>query len=499
MRTVLLGSDFMYDQNGDLKILEINTNVTLNVNDKVENTSDVFDFSELDNFIVQNNFTTVIYIGNILELDTDLKTFCTNNSLTYSFYNIGGNALTVPYVEDNDQTLIIRSAYDTTAIIDDTYCADNYNFEKLIQNQTFSVGGFSIIDDEGNLVNTLTTIPDNGPHPNFILKSRYPSYDINVYPKLFRVTTQAELDTVISQNVSKEFMLTPYLYNPSKLYNGTHVQVLRSFSLLYPPTLQSINLGQCTTIGGDAINENPTYDSTTFELDNTIRNRYLTKQPNYDGYPKLRATDRVLLADGTWASPGDLQVGTMLKTIQIPNPSNVDASSEVADYQITFDQFNQGTVYKEDKIVGIQYVNTLNRLAKITFTDGSIWNDGAYVNFLADINDDIQWKPVYTLKAGDKLIALSDLTSSTVFSEAKEIQSIELYTDFFSGWAMTVETDHLWIVNDTTTNNTFALVEHNTACTACIRQCTIQCPACPVKTQPACASAPAPAICTTQC
>ena len=60
MRTVLLGSDFMYDQNGDLKILEINTNVTLNVNDKVENTSDVFDFSELDNFIVQNNFTTVI-------------------------------------------------------------------------------------------------------------------------------------------------------------------------------------------------------------------------------------------------------------------------------------------------------------------------------------------------------------------------------------------------------------------------------------------------------
>ena len=54
MRTVLLGSDFMYDQNGDLKILEINTNVTLNVNDKVENTSDVFDFSELDNFIEQN-------------------------------------------------------------------------------------------------------------------------------------------------------------------------------------------------------------------------------------------------------------------------------------------------------------------------------------------------------------------------------------------------------------------------------------------------------------
>ena len=31
------------------------------------------------------------------------------------------------YIEDNETTLIIRSAYDTTAIIDDTYCKDKIN------------------------------------------------------------------------------------------------------------------------------------------------------------------------------------------------------------------------------------------------------------------------------------------------------------------------------------------------------------------------------------
>ena len=201
MRTVLLGSDFMYDSDGNLKLLEINTNVTLNINDKVENTADVFDFSNLETFINQKSFTNIVYIGSILELDTELKNFCENNSIEYAFYNVGGNALTVPYVEDNDETLIIRSAYDTTAIIDDSYCADKVNFAKLINGQSFATR-YALIDENGELENTIDTIGDNGVHPNFILKSRYPSYDINVYPKLFKVSSQDELNTIISNNVS---------------------------------------------------------------------------------------------------------------------------------------------------------------------------------------------------------------------------------------------------------------------------------------------------------
>ena len=498
MITVLLWSDFMYDSNGDLKILEVNTNITLNVNDKVENTEDVFDFSHLQSFISERGFASIVYIGSLMELDTELKTFCESLSISYTFYNIGGNALTVPYVEDGDDVLIIRSAYDTTAIIDDSYCADKFNFVELISNETFGLP-YALIDSNNTLVNTITEIPDNGVHPNFILKSRYPSYDFNVYPKLFKITSLAELDMVISENVTNEALLVPYLFNSNKLYNGTHIQAIRSYNILYPPTLESFSIGQYTAIGGNQIDNNPTYNSTTLELDSIHRNKYLTKQMDYDGYPKVRNTDKLLLADGTWASPDQIQIGTMLKTIKIPNPNGVDTADEFGDFNITLSDFNSGVSYTEDKVLGVEYVNTLNRLITITFTDGSTWADGQFVNFLCDINDDIRWKRADLLTPGDKLIALQDATTSTVFDTTKEVQSITLTTDFFTGWAITVENDHLWIVQDTTNNNNFALVEHNVSCSACTRLCSVQCPACPSKSQPACASAPAQAICTNQC
>ena len=65
MRTVLIGSDFIYDKDGNLKPIEINTAVGWDGIEKVEDNEDCLDLTTLNEFITSNAFTTLHYIGDI--------------------------------------------------------------------------------------------------------------------------------------------------------------------------------------------------------------------------------------------------------------------------------------------------------------------------------------------------------------------------------------------------------------------------------------------------
>ena len=78
MKTVLIGADFMYDKEGKLIPIEINTNLTLN--QKYINEEDIFDLSDLNKFIQTNKFTKITYIGRLLQFDKSLKSFCKSES-----------------------------------------------------------------------------------------------------------------------------------------------------------------------------------------------------------------------------------------------------------------------------------------------------------------------------------------------------------------------------------------------------------------------------------
>ena len=51
MRTVLIGTDFMYDNDGNLKPIEINTNTGWDYISKVEDDTDTLDLTNLYEFI----------------------------------------------------------------------------------------------------------------------------------------------------------------------------------------------------------------------------------------------------------------------------------------------------------------------------------------------------------------------------------------------------------------------------------------------------------------
>jgi hypothetical protein len=456
MRTLLLGTDFMYDNNGNLKPIEINTSVGYSGIDKLESDTDVFDLTNLINFIQINNFTKIEYIGNIIPFFNNLSQ---SISVPCEIHTQGRDSITIPYIEDDDETLIIRSAYDTLAVVDDLYCRDKTNFYNLIKNSAFG-HEFAYMDDQNNLVNTITTINDNGNHPNFLLKAITPQYDKEVYPYLYKITTQQELNNLLS-TLTSGYLLMPYYYNIKNIQEG-FVSVIRSLNLLFPPNLESIHIGCYHKICENIILNNAEYDG-NLKLNSEFREQYVTETKK-EFLPKLDDTDLVELADGSFKTAADLQVGDLLKTIDIPNPFNVDKMDEMVNYRIPYDELVQGATFSTNAITSKKQIKTKANLVTIKFTDGTDWLDYAGSNYLVERNNEVRFIPTIQLISGDKLILIDTSSTGTLSFVEKIVDSITSKIEFFNGWYISVERTHLFLTKESGDNsNSYVAIEHNTS------------------------------------
>lgn len=479
MRTVLIGSDFMYDTNGDFKLLEINTAVGWDMLSKIEDDADCLNLDALDSFVKSKNFTNIHYIGDIQYVNLELKKYCENNSITYEFHAVGQDSITVPYIEDNEETLIIRSSYDTTALVDDSYCRDKVNFMNLIQGQSFG-SQFAYMNETGDIVNNITEIKNNGIHPNYILKSRYPGYDSNIYPKLFKVSDLTELNTVITNNVTSDYFLMEFYVNEENAWNG-HLKIVRSLNILTPPNLESIQLGQYTKINANSLLDNVTYNATTFELDATYRNSYVSVA-SISSLPKVLDTDLIELADGTFKTPSELVIGDLLKTIDVPNPTNADRGDFHINYNITYNELLSGTTYSTNALIDKKRINTFVMITAITFDDGGNWYDTENSYYLINRNDNIQFEKIESFLAGDKVLLIDTSSEQLSFIE-KIVVSLEKSKIIFSGWEIEVEGAHLFLTKNPDSAGSYpeyVTIEHNAVpCPVGCQPCSVACGTCP--------------------
>jgi hypothetical protein len=467
MRTVLLGTDFVYNSVGNLLPIEINTNSGINRLTQ-EEIDTLFNLDDLSNFITTNTFNKVTYIGGIRKFHEKLETLCTSLTIEYVFEEVGGN-ITIPYIEDSETHLIIRSAYDVTAVVDETYCKDKVNFLKLIQPTEFG-HQFAYKNENDEIVSNITTIPDNGIHPNFILKAKYPVYERNEYPKFFKVSTLEELDVVL-QNVTDEYFLMEYHLNLNKIENNV-VTIVRSYNLLYPPTLESIAIGAYTKHGNVQLFENVTYDAETFEISSNFRKSYITGTQSINK-PKLMNDDLVMMADGTYKTGLELQAGDVVKTIKLyENQPNLTDSNELREYSVNFTEFLSNSTFSTNVVLGKQKSNILSPMTTITFDDNTTWEDTSISQYLIKRGDIVKWvtlnsegTDVDMLQIGDKILLIQTDNLETVNVVEKTVTNITNSVNGFDGWTITVQDEHLFLTK--TDAGMFVAIEHNYTCQPC--------------------------------
>lgn len=337
MRAVIIGTDFLKDTDGSFKAIETNTNIQMDMDMRYYFDPMVFDtiisgstineivliskpvLNQPNEYIELGTPDTIWYEGmQMVTFPEQLKTYCSGSNITFTETNSDNNAVTIPYVEDTDNKLIIRVAYDTTALIDDTYAKDNWEFLKLMYDTNpNSIPNTFINDVELGFDSIGTTIRDNGNHPNYCIKKRHTNKN-GLYPKIYKISTQEELSN-LKNNLQIEEYLQEFIYNESDTLNNK-LKYYRSTDLIYGPDLTVSNLWMAEHTNWVGIEENCDYDDNN-EIQYWERPRYLPKPTDESTKaPRLSGdkTTKVILPDGSNTLLSSLVVGDSIKSINIP-------------------------------------------------------------------------------------------------------------------------------------------------------------------------------------
>jgi hypothetical protein len=91
-------------------------------------------------------------------------------------------------------------------------------------------------------------------------------------------------------------------------------------------------------------------------------------------------------------------------------------------------------------------------VTKIKFTDGSDWLDTENSKYLSIKNGEVRFLTIKSpspedtgLKIGDSVILLDTSNLETPLFIEKIVESIENLQEFFGGWEITVEREHLFL------------------------------------------------------
>jgi len=475
MRAVIIGTDFLKDTDGSFKAIETNTNIGMDV--AVNNYIDKTNF---ENFILTSSFNEIHLIytsANVSITDTPrvegdrefldflLKSICEPNEITFVKHKLDDNSMTIPFIEDGDNKLIIRLSYDTTALLDDTYARDNWEFLKLMyDNSPNSIPKCYINDAEFGIDNIGETLRDNGNHPNYAIKKRITPSDNKVYPKLHKLTSIEDLNNLKVLLEIDEY-IQEYIYNTNELIDNKTFHY-RSVDLIYGE-LNSLNL-----FVYEKTNILPIVDSCDFDDDNKIliwdRPRYLSKVFNgtADISVKLDAdeTTKVVMSDDTIKAANNLNVNDLVKSIILQDNISFLVSDE---WSGSFSNICENFKVTTSAVVEKDTFNYFGEICNLTLVNGSKFSDVPHGRIYKVIEqatetstETLVVQSNYSqLKVNDRLL-LIDIETNTI--ETSLIQTIEYSFESLQAYRINIEESDVFLSMEETENKSkYAILTHN--------------------------------------
>ena len=481
MKAVIVATDFLKDTDGNFKILELNTNVG-NVIGDINN---YFDIEEFNQFVVSNGIEVIEFINQsigsnegIIDAEmTELSTHKTFNVLLSEYYsgsstvsvtihNVESTSATVPFIEDASNKLILRNAYDSTALIDDTYAKDNFEFLKLMYDtDTNSIPKTYFVDSTLGIDGIGENIRDNGEYPNFIVKERYPTTNYQQYPKIYKISTAEELSDLKS-SLPSNTLLQEYILNENDLLDNK-LRTYRSVDIIYGSNLEVMNLfSPYVHTNSTILSPSADFDSNN-ELQYWERPIYLQKVGNnidrnqYKNY-KVDADSKILAGDGSLKSINDIVLGDTLKSVHLNNLGWND--NDMLVYSASADDVTIGSSIINTNVTGIESFEEVSFwLKEITLNDGTIFSDVDTSTVLAksarDVYNIFKFTPFRGLQSDDSIVVVNTTTNEL---EIKTISSIQYSYNKETIYKLDVEASDLYLsMAEQSTSPIYGLIQHN--------------------------------------
>jgi hypothetical protein len=412
------------------------------------------DFSGLEALLQSNSIAELVYIFNDQQLVTDpkfranlslgtkLQSICESLGIAYTPYQVSTYATTVPYVEDSPTKFILRQAFDSTALIDDVYCADKGNLQELIQSQSYAIpAGF-----------------DATKAPNVVVKSVQPQYDAKVYPQVHTITNQTEYDTLVA-NTTAPYFIQEFINSENNVIQGRY-SIIRSLDLVYGSTLDTLHLGSYHQTSPYSLDIWPDeLQAGTTALTNKSRIKWISKlsTDNQKNVYHVDEDTKIVTPTGEYISIQDVEEGTVVKSVQFSNLPT--GSVDVLAFSSSFAEMESSLQVNSANVVGFISSSLETVYLNITLEDGTTWDDSTRSTFYTEVSGSTvtRFKSLSQVELGDKVILLDVATNELL---KKEIVALDAVYDTKLIYELDVEEQDIFLsILDESTN--IALVQHN--------------------------------------
>jgi len=483
MKALIIGTDFLKDASGNLRIIETNTNV--DVHNKIV---PQLDWNSFKQFLIDNSITKLHFIytdGNfintekenafdttteIVSLKDKMSEIMAELSGTFNHYEVPKNSITVPYIEDADDVLILRTSYDTTALVDENYAKDKVNFHRVIANETFAPNVYYHSETDTNLnIDQLTNLhTTTGDAPNYIVKTRYPNTNYLMYPKFYKIQSLESLQSLKDSLTELEYIEEYHIHSDNFIDNK--IGVIRSLDIIYGGTLSTLHLGSYIMTAGVKNDAWVTEYDENGKMEQNSRPLWMSKSlmEKFNTTYILDDDTPILYADGSFKYPNQILVNDSLKTINlswVPLNETSETGEVLYVTDVNSGSFNsdlESFTQSNTTVIDLGTQTKESLMIRVTLENGIVYEDLPASSMMVEEYDTLQTTFVFTnrFRINDSIVFFDYVNNTLTKSKITNLEIVYVNKKIYD---INVETNDLFLpLADETLGLTF--IQHNGTC-----------------------------------
>lgn len=467
MKGTLFSADFVKDNNGNLRLLELNTDTAI-IPEEVINV----DWSDLISVLQSNNITTfdIIYKPIIHQVFVNnLSSSLSSAGIeTINLHSEDVNTIYPTSIEDSSDKFILRLAYDESAIFDSTYCKNRFETFKLFMDgdsDTY-VSPFYYSSSEYEYNNIDETILNDINIPDVCIKDLEASSNpISFY----KIGTEVDGETIndrwssfIGNNKSDNTIIEQYMFHSSSLNDENKITSIRSFNIVYGSELEILSLHSYKV---PAIFSIPDISQEINESSYSIKIQpfhyyeYTTNmiKPDSSG---ILSSHKILMSDETHKSIIDIEVGDSIKSFFISGSPQVESDYDTLNWSSNGNSFPSGSYVTSSEVV-YKDVDQLKYGGMIEYVvDGDSLFSGISKQYLVYDSSSNETKFKHAVEVNPDIDYFYDIDGSLI-----DLDVVNFYVTTDTELSMVqidVEDTDTYIISGSTQFN--AVVSHNAPC-----------------------------------
>ena len=330
MKGTLFTADFAKDSNGNLRLLELNTDTGF-----YTSVLSHLDFSGLHDIISSSNITEFHVIRKNFheEFAEHLSQSLAANTSITSFRDTVEEQFTLypTVVADADNKFILRLAYDESTIFDSVYCKSNNELYQLFHDNsdTGSVAEVYISGSDG-IYDNLRREVNTALAPDLVAKRKQSGVDKVGFIKVPGTGSASEKINSFITTLDPDLFLVNY-YNDEL---ESHHKSYRSYNITYGTDLSVLNLANLEV---EAILDKPT--SLSVNVSGSVDNKHFYEFANNypvfysaDGFGGIYEDQLITSASGDPVSVVSASVGQLFKSYFLSGSPDTDLVSVFSEW-----------------------------------------------------------------------------------------------------------------------------------------------------------------------